>query len=91
MIHLYFILEEHPYYVLSLLTASDFEDFSVNLTFSSGASGREICHNISIIDDEVLEATETYTITLTSSDDDVSIANPTASLLILDAIDGTQA
>ena len=76
-------------YILLLSIASDFEDFSVNLTFPSGASGREICHEISVIDDEILEATETYTIILTSSDGDVIIAIPTASLIILDEIDGT--
>ena len=51
-------------------------------------SGREFCLDIPVTDDEVLEDTETYTLSLTSIDDDVVIATPTASLIILDTVDG---
>lgn len=56
---------------------------------SGESNGRELCHNISVTDDDVLENTETYTVSLTSEDDDVTIAIPTASVIILDQIDGT--
>ena len=77
-------LTHHPLF----LTASDFENASRSLTFSLGESGRELCHEISVIDDEVLEDAETYTVSLTSTDDDVAIAVTTASLIILDETDG---
>lgn len=60
------------------------------VTFTSGDSGgREVCRNISVTDDDILENTETYTVSLTSEDDDVTITIPTASVVILDQIDGT--
>ena len=53
-----------------------------------GVSGRQFCQDIPVTDDEILEDTETYTLSLTSTDNDVVIATPTASLIILDTIDG---
>ena len=70
------------------LPADDFVNFSTSLTFTIGESGREICHNVSVTDDDVLEDTETYTITLSSSDEDIIIQSPTASLVIVDEADG---
>ena len=60
------------------------------VTFTSGESdGGVLCRNISVTDDDILESTETYTVSLTSEDDDVTITIPTASVIILDQIDGT--
>lgn len=60
------------------------------VTFTSGESdGGMLCHNISVTDDDILENTETYTVSLTSDDDDVTITIPTSSMIILDQIDGT--
>ena len=53
-----------------------------------GVSGRQFCHNITVIDDDILEGLETYTVSLTSSDTDVVINTATASLVILDEMDG---
>lgn len=60
----------------------------MNLTFSVGESGRELCHNVSINDDNILEDTETYTIILSSQDTDVIIQDSMANLIIIDEVDG---
>ena len=56
--------------------------------FTVGENGRQLCHNVFVINDDILEDTETYTISLTSTDTDVIINNNTASLLIIDENDG---
>ena len=70
------------------LTAADFIIFSETLMFTVGENGRQLCHNVFVINDDILEDTETYTISLTSTDTDVFINNNTASLLIIDENDG---
>ena len=60
----------------------------MNLTFTVGERGRGLCLNVSVTDDDILEDTETYTITLSSTDEDVLIQSSTALLVILDETDG---
>ena len=69
-------------------TAADFFPFTETLIFTEGESGRELCHNILINNDDILEETEIYNISLTSTDTDVTINDNTASLMIIDQIDG---
>ena len=58
------------------------------LIFEAGDGGQQLCPNISVTDDEVLEDTETYTVSLSSNETSVSIDVPTASIVILDEADG---
>ena len=60
----------------------------MSLTFTAGERGRELCHNVSVTDDDILEDTETFTITLSSTDEDILIQSSTALLAILDETDG---
>ena len=78
----------HHVHYLSSVPADDFLDISVNLTFTSGEIGQEVCHSFSVNDDTILEDTEVYETTLTSLNEDVVIRSPTTSLVILDEIDG---
>ena len=59
----------------------------MNLTFT-GDSKQELCQNISVVDDAVLEDSETYTIMLSSLDGNAIIQTSTALLVILDETDG---
>ncbi len=55
------------------------------LTFSSGASdGDRECMNVTIMDDDALEADETFSVTLTTSDDDVNVVNSMTTVTITD-------
>ena len=72
-----------------ILLANDIvSPFSGSFLVTIGESGRQFCLDVSVVDDEILEDTETYTLSLTSTDGDVAIATPTASLVILDTTDG---
>lgn len=73
---------------LNSLAATDFSDVSTNLTFTVGKGGRELCHNVLVTDDDILEDTETYMLILSSLDEDVIIQTSTALLVILDETDG---
>ena len=68
-------------------TGRDFISLSLELVFPPGESGQEICHNLTLIDDAIYEETETYTLSLSSPDDDVNVASPTASFTITDEVD----
>ena len=69
------------------ISASDFSEILVNLTFTAGESGRELCSTFSVIDDSILEDTEIYAISLSSFDENILIPSPTSSIVILDEID----
>lgn len=73
---------------LNSLAATDFSEVSTNLTFTVGESGRELCHNVSVTDDDILEDTETYMLILSSLDKNIIIQTSTALLVILDETDG---
>ncbi len=71
---------------LFLVTAgSDFDDTSMVLTFSSGASSDDTeCMNVTIMDDDALEAEETFSVTLTESDNDVDAVDIITAVSITD-------
>ncbi len=55
------------------------------LTFSSGASDNDTeCMNVTIMDDDALEAEETFSVTLTEQDDDVDVENNMTKVTITD-------
>ncbi len=55
------------------------------LTFSSGATdGITECLNINILDDDALEADQTFSVTLTEQDDDVDVGNIMMTVTITD-------
>ncbi len=55
------------------------------LTFSSGASnGDTECLNVTIMDDDALEADQTFSVTLTEQDDDVNVGNIMMTVTITD-------
>ena len=58
---------------VTLLTAADFVELnpSAGLTFTS--TQWRICANIAIIDDDIIEPLESFTVTLTSTDFQVNI------------------
>ncbi len=51
----------------------------MSVTFQQ--NGEQLCVNVSIIDDQILESTEFFTVRPTSSDADVTIANSTATVV----------
>ena len=53
------------------------------LVFTS-TSGRELCHNITIINDMLVESNETFTIILSSSDSAVRLTNTQSLVTIID-------
>ncbi len=70
------ILYTSSYDLYSMLrtAGSDFDDTSMDLTFSSGASdGDTKCLAVTITDDDALEAEESFSVALTVSDDDVKV------------------
>lgn len=73
--------------MFSLPAAADFIEISVSLTFTEN-SEQELCHSIAIVDDPVLEDSETYTIMLSSLDGNAIIQTSTTLLVILDETDG---
>ncbi len=55
------------------------------LTFSSGASdGNTECMNVTIMDDDALEADQTFSVTLTEQDDNVDVVNTMTTVTITD-------
>ncbi len=44
-------------------------------------SGEQVCVNVSVVDDLILENTETFTVRPNSTDQDVIIANSTATIV----------
>ncbi len=58
----------------------------VILAFSGDS--RFLCTNISILPDDIVERNEILTITLDSNDSAVSIAQPTATVLLVDSDEG---
>ena len=55
------------------------------LTFYSGANeGYTECMGVTIMDDDALEAEETFSVTLTEQDDDVDVENNMTKVTITD-------
>ena len=55
------------------------------MIFATGSSdGDEECVNITILEDDALETSETFTVTLTTSDPDVMIDTNVTTVVILD-------
>ncbi len=76
----------YRYYYYGYATAgSDYNDTSMILTFSPGSSdGDTECMIVTIIDDDALEADQTFFVTLTTSDDDVRVSVDTMTVTITD-------
>ena len=56
------------------------------LTFSEAI--RSVCTNISIVDDDIVEGDEMFTVSLARSEEAVSFANQTATVTIEDSDQG---
>ncbi len=55
------------------------------LTFSSGANdGNMECMNVTIMDDDALEANQTFSVTLTEQDNAVEVVNTMMTVTITD-------
>ena len=63
---------------------ADYEDVSVNLMFSGGTQMEEVCHNVLTLEDEFVENTELFIISLTTSAPLVIIPINAVSVLIDD-------
>ena len=61
---------------------SDYADISVVVVFPAGVS--EMCVNVTIFEDSVLEIDEHFTLVLSSSDPDVGLSNTELLIIILD-------
>ena len=68
------------------LAGEDYQDTGQQvLVFpNSSSSGRELCHNITIINDMLVEFNETFTIILSSSDSAVRFTNTQSLVTIID-------
>ena len=62
----------------------DYDRVSVNLTFSGSMMMEEICHNVTTVDDNIVEDTEVFTISLTTSETMVIIPNSSAVISLND-------
>ena len=51
---------------------------------STAPDGLGVCWNITLQDDDVLEANETFSVTLTTNDTDVSLSGGTATVMVVD-------
>ena len=72
-------------YFTSSLLSTDTEDYSafqfVSLTFNEGAaSGNEQCYTITIVDDNILENNETFTVALTSNEPAFNLIRATVTI-----------
>lgn len=68
-------------------TAGDFRNKSLDLTFSPGDGGQQLCRNITLIDDSIYEDNETYILSLMPQEAAVIVVSPTALLIIIDEVD----
>ncbi len=69
--------------LLHATAGSDYDDTSMVLTFSSGASdGDTKCLAVTITDDDALEAEESFSVKLTVSDDDVKVISNVTTVTI---------
>ena len=75
--------------IFSSAAGSDYTDISVSLTFLPGSvPGVQECTQIEIIDDQLVESNEAFTISLSSTDTEINLAPGNGSVTILDN-DGT--
>ena len=51
---------------------------------STAPDDLQVCWNITLQDDDVLEAIETFSVTLTTNDTDVSLSGGTATVIVVD-------
>ena len=61
----------------------DYVPFQFERTFSSSTTNETICVNVTIVDDDALEGTESFLVTVTSSDS-VYLAGGPATVFIVD-------
>ena len=67
------------------LSGTDYEAVTSDVIFATRSSdGDEECVNITILEDDALETSETFTVTLTTSDLDVMIDTNVTTVIILD-------
>ena len=70
--------------IVSAVAGSDYESVSSSLMFPAGSiNGSTQCINITITDDEVLEADETFTVTLTVETTRVMEGNTMTEVVIM--------
>ena len=63
----------------------DFEEITTDLSFPpDGDMSRMLCVNLSIVPDELVEDTEIFNVTISTSDTSVIISKPTSDVFILD-------
>ena len=62
----------------------DFIILNQDLTITATSNGSRGCFNITIIDDSTIEDTESFQVSLTSTSDDVAVANSLATIWITD-------
>ena len=72
---------------VALLTAADFEELNPPAVLTFTSTQLRDCTNIAIVDDILIEQTETFTVTLSSTNFQVNILNSNA-LVIIDDNDG---
>ena len=73
------------YTIGSAVVSSDYEPVSSSLMFPAGSiNGSTQCINITITDDGVLEADETFTVTLTTMTPRVIVGNGQTTVSIMD-------
>ncbi len=71
--------------LLYATAGSDYYGTSMVLTFYHGSSdGYRKCMNVIIMDYDALEANQTFSVTLTTSDDDVLVRNNMTTVTITD-------
>ena len=70
--------------VTTLLTAADFGELNPPATLTFTSTQSRDCANIGIIDDNLIESTESFTVTLSSTNFQVNILNSNALVFIAD-------
>ena len=69
-----FLLKDEYFFFLAALSGLDYIPSTSNLSFPAGSTGGTLlCVDISIIDDNVLERNESFTVTLSTMDPGVVI------------------
>ena len=70
--------------IVTFLTAADFGELNPPADFSFTSTQQRICANIAIIDDNIIEPLESFTVTLSSTNFQVNILIRNALVSIVD-------